>query len=99
MLGVRYISQIEKLIVKIRSKPIRNDITYSEFVSYLEYYGFQDNSTGGSSHMKFKYDNGGIFLQIFFKKPHGNSDGIEEPYIRKANTTIDQLIYLLSRNG
>ena len=85
------ISQHEKIEQRLRKRPIPNDISYSEFVLFLARNGFVDYSSNCSSHQKFIFDKDNLFEIILFKKPHGNSDGIEEPYIKKALQAIDRI--------
>ena len=81
--------QIDKLIEKIRSIPIRNDITLSEMDKFLNYYGFYFDRVSDNSHYLYKHIKNNKV--IVFACPHSGARHIKPTYVRKILTTIDSL--------
>lgn len=77
-------SQKEKLISKMQSKPTPKMVEFSDFKKYLEYYGFVLDRTSGSHNM-FVHPKNGIHLPPV---PTVSGKMVKGAYIDQVNAYI-----------
>jgi len=73
-------SQLSKILDKIKRIPIRSDIEFDELEKVYEYYGFIKKE-GKGSHVKFTHS---IYkeLNTIVPRPHNNSRTVKRIYIK-----------------
>lgn len=64
-------SQNEKLKKRVLSIP--TDLTYTEFVRFMNMHGYIEDDSGSGSRVKFYKKVGDDILVLSMHKPHGNS--------------------------
>lgn len=84
-------SQIQKLIEKLKQKPVPSDIKHLELVRLLVHLGFEEIKTGKTSGSRIKYRQTNTGLQIRLHKSHGS-----DPVNQKA---LSATISALEENG
>jgi predicted RNA binding protein YcfA (HicA-like mRNA interferase family) len=72
-------SRRQKLIDRVQGIPPPKDLTWEELVSFLGYYGYELDSSGGGSHHKFRNPSTGESVNV--ARPH--PDNIVKPYYIK----------------
>ena len=79
-------STIQKRIEKFNRIPIPNDITFDEFVSVAEYYGFKVFKGGGKHGVALCHPKTHVKIPV---ARHGNL--VKEIYIRELKEAIREL--------
>ncbi|APR70725.1 MAG: type II toxin-antitoxin system HicA family toxin [Acinetobacter junii] len=85
-------SKRQKLLEKLRRKPIPRDFTWDELVTLLGHYQYVLKNSTGSSHCKFLGHDNHI---IMTSKPHPNNT-LKGGHIKQALEAIDryELLYM-----
>lgn len=85
-------SQIEKVLLRLRKKPTPSDIKFSEIHKVLTYYGFtQNQASGGTSH--YVYSHPALPDKLYTIVRHGNEHVVvKKPYVRVTCNAIDDCI-------
>jgi hypothetical protein len=88
------LSTKKKRLERIRKN--RNNVSFDDFVSVLEYFGFNVRTGGKESHRIAKLKVGEQSFSITFVKPHGNNKFMHPEAVKDLLAMLDKIETALS---